>query len=266
MADDSLPYLGDIAITPKLPCTDDIVHVTVTWTVKSIQPNVVEIYAYFGTIEGNLLDRGNIIGTYSPAQALVSFAFTRINHDPFLYIGVAPRNVEDGLVTDTMPDATGEPTPWDNLVTKQGMEITYTHPPQHQVPPPVVQVSSIVKTLWAGDHLEVTVIGANSDRFNLIVSEGGQDDAQISSSDGTFPPIPSTPGKKYFLRAEQHNKGSGSYPPAWSLFSTPTPIVALPHVRSLRSFLAISSVLKPGASVRQYTGGTGGSTRAMMGI
>ena len=45
MADDSLPYLGDISITPTLPCAADSVLVKIAWTVKAARPSVVEVYA-----------------------------------------------------------------------------------------------------------------------------------------------------------------------------------------------------------------------------
>ena len=266
MADSSLPYLGNIAITPKLPCAGDQVHVTVSWSVQSVRPNTVEVYAYFGIVESNLWDRGNIVSSYQPGQASVSLTFTSTNHDPFLYIGVAPRNVENGQVTETMPDASGELQGWENFATEQGMNITYTSPPTYHPPPPVVKVSSIPKTLEAGDHLDVTVLGSNSDSYNLIVRVDGEDDAQRNSSDGTYPPIPSIPGKEYFLRAEQHNKGTSGGVPAWSPFSTPTPIVAVPRVRAVRNFLGLSGVLNPGTGVRQYASRTVGSTRTMLGI
>jgi hypothetical protein len=266
MADDSLPYLGDISVTPTIPCVGDSVPIKIAWTVKSSQPNVVEIYAYFGIVEGNLLDKGNLVRTFQPGQTPVTLTFTSTNHDPFLYIGVAPRTVENGQVTDTMPDASGEPTGWDNLVTKQGMNITYTAPPQQKALPPAVQVASIVKTLSAQDHLDVTVIGSNSDNYNLIVNSDGQDQVQRSSNNGIFPSIPSIPGKQYLLRAQQHNKGSATIPRMWSAFSTPTLIVASPRVRSLRMFLVISGVLKPGTTVREYAASTQASTRTMMGV
>ena len=146
------------------------------------------------------------------------------------------------------------------------MNITYTSPPTFHPPPPVVQVASIAKTLGAGDYLDVTVIGSNSDSYNLIVNVDGADDAQRNSSDGRFPPIPSTPGKEYFLRAEQHNKGSAGGAPMWSPFSQPTAIIAVSRVRAVRNFLGLSGVLNPGTGVRQYASRTAGSIRIMMGL
>jgi hypothetical protein len=265
MPDSSLPYLGDIAITPKLPCVGDKVQVAVSWSVQSVRPNIVEIYAYFGIVESNLWDRGNIVESYQPGQTPITLTFTRVNHDPFLYIGVAPRNVENGQVTDTMPDASGEMQSWDNFASEQGMTITYTSPPIYQVPPPIVQAVSVPKTLGAGDHLDVTVIGGNSDSYNLIVNDG-EDEAQRGSSDGLFPGIPSTPGTRYFLRAQQHNKGSAGGPPMWSAFSKATPIVAVARMRAVRNFLSLSGVLNPGTGVRQYASRSADSIRTMMGL
>ena len=80
-----------------------------------------------------------------------------------------------------------------------------------------------MKTLSAQDHLDVRVTGSNADNYNLIVNAAGQDEAQRSSKNGIFPSIPSTPGTRYLLRAQQHNKGSATIPAAWSSVLLPTP-------------------------------------------
>jgi hypothetical protein len=267
MADgSSLPYLGDISITATLPSVGDSFPVKIAWTVKSARPSKVEVYASFAATEGSLLDKGSLVHTYEPDQAPLTLTLTSANHYPYLWIGVAPRMVENGDLIDKIPDATGEPTEWEHLASTQRITITYTSPPQQKPPPPSVQVASIVKTLSAQDHLDVTVIGSNSDNFNLIVNSNGQDQAQRSSGNGIFPGIPAVPGERFLLRAQQHNKGSGTNAVMWSLFSTPTPIVASPRVRSLRIFLVLSGVLNPGTAVRQYAATAKASTRTMMGI
>jgi hypothetical protein len=262
MADgSSLPYLGNITITPRLPSDGIKVYVTITWTVQAIRPDKVQLYALFGSSAANLLDLGQLFDTVAANISSATIPLPATNRNPFLYIGVAPRNYENGVPTDSMVDASGEPQGWDNFVTQQGLNITYTNPPPPTLPPPNIQAQSFVKTLTANDYLSVTVSGANSDNYNLIVNTDGTDNAQQNSSNGNYPPIPSVPGKAYALRAEQHIKGYG-----WSPFSTPITVIANPRVRSLRTFLSISGVLHPGTRVRQYAAANRNSTGIMMGL
>jgi hypothetical protein len=265
----SLPYLGDITITQKLPSDGSTVVVTITWTVKAIRPSVIEVYTMFGPSAGNLLDLGYLRDTVATTTSPITVPVPGANRNPLLYIGLAPRNLEsDGITkTDEMVDASGEPQPWENFVTQRGLNVTYAPgPPSSKFPPPNVQAQSFVKTLNNNDYILVSVSAANSDGYNLIVNSGGTDEAQQHSDDGSFPPVPTIPGRAYSFRAEEHNTGSGQNAPGWSLFSTPITVIANPRVRSLRTFLSISGVLNQGAGVRRYTLNTVGSTRIMMGL
>jgi hypothetical protein len=262
MADDSLPYLGDITITQKLPSDGSTVPVAISWTVKSIRPSVIEIYAVFqsgGSLLNNLLD--TVATSWSPITVRVPNA----NRNPTLYVGVAPRNLEaDGVTkTDEMVDATGEPQKWETFVTEGKVNVTYTNQPPTTLSPPNIQVQSFVKTLHTNDYLSVTVSGANASDYHLIVNSGGSDGPQMEKSDGNFPPVPSVPGKTYALRAQQYYKGVTDGTDPWSPFSTPILVVANARVRSVRTFLSISGVLNPGTGVRQFAGS---STRGMMGV
>ena len=260
--DSSLPYLGDITIAPKLPSDGTTVFVTITWTVKAIQPSKVEVYAVFGSAGSLLAYRWDSV---APNVSPITVRITGANRNPLLYIGVAPRELKaDGTPADEMVDASGEPQPWESFVTQAGLKITYTNqPPPPKLPPPNVQAQSFVKTLHTNDYLSVTVSGSNAGDYHLIVNSNGSDGPQLEKSDGHFPPIPSVPGRTYALRAQQYYKGITDGTDPWSPFSTPIVVVANARVRSLRTFLSISGVLNPGTGVRQYAAG---STRRMMGV
>ncbi len=264
MSDGSLPYLGDITITPKLPSDGNKVFVTITWTVQSIRPSVIEIYALFGSSAANLLDLAQRFDTVATNASPVTIPLTGANYNPFLYIGVAPRNLEgDGITkADEMVDASGELQPWESFASQEGFNITYTTPPPQPRPaPPHVSVAGVSKTLNQGDLITVTVTASNADAYNMIEHEDGSDNAQLSNNTGVFV-VPSTPGKSYTFRAEQRNRDSK----VWSLFSVPTPFIGPPRLRSLRSFLSLSGVLAPGTGVRQYAIRTSSSIRSMMGL
>ena len=264
MPDDSLPYLGDITIKPKLPSDGNTVFVTITWTVQSIRPSLIEIYALFGPSAGNLLHLGQLRDTVATNASPITIPVTGADYNPFLYIGVAPRNLEsDGITkTDEMVDASGEPQSWESFASQEGLNIIYTTPPPQPRPvPPHVSVTGVPRSLNQGDLITVTVTASNADTYNMIEHEDGSDNAQLSNSTGVFT-VPSTPGKRYTFRAEQRNRDSR----LWSLFSVPTPFIGPPRLRSLSSFLSLSGVLTHGTGVRQYASRTNGSIRAMMGL
>ncbi len=262
MSDGSLPYLGNITITPKLPSDGNKVFVTITWTVQSIRPSVIEIYALFGSSAANLLDLGQLFDTVATNASPVTVPLSGANYNPFLYIGVAPRNLDGITKTDEMVDASGELQPWESFASQEGLNIIYTTPPPQPRPaPPHVSVTAVPKTLNQGDLITVTVTASNADAYNMIEHEDGSDNAQLSNNTGVFV-VPSTPGKRYTFRAEQRNRDSR----LWSLFSVPTPFTGPPRLRSLSSFLSLSGVLTHGTGVRQYASRTHGSIRAMLGL
>jgi hypothetical protein len=265
--DSSLPYLNNITIKPTLPSDGNHVTVSITWTVQSIRPDQVQIYRLFGPSSPALIDTGNLVWTAATNVAMpLVLTFSGANFNPILNVCVAPRTLVNGSVSDTMVDASGEESSWDNFITQEAFAMTYTTPPPPPKPaPPQVVPTPYIKTLTTPDHIDIATTASNCDGYNLIVNIDGGDTPQLSNSQGQFS-IPSTPGRRYAFRAEQHNKGSDVIPPSWSLFSTPVVLVAPPRTRSIRAFLNISGILQQGTGIRQYTIPTQGSTRTMMGL
>jgi hypothetical protein len=196
----------------------------------------------------------------------VNVTIPAFDRDPTLYLGVAPRTLEDGTPTDNMVDASGDSKPWDQFALTSFFQMSYPAvPPGSGIAPPNLQAVSIPRTLTSNDHIDVTVIPtlSEADQFNIIVHHNGSDQPQQDSDQPWFT-FPSVPGDSYAIKAQQ--KGVNFNGDPWSAWCVPKVIVANQRTRLLRVFLSDSGVLTSGGTVRQYAQNAEGSTRSMMGI
>ncbi len=268
MSDTSLPYLADINISKLTANAGLTVDFTVSWNVASARPDLIQIYTQFGS-ESMLTDlvslRATIYANQSPFHVNVSGS----DNDTLLYIGVAPRMVDpaDGSCTDMMPDSSGDMQTWDTFMSAEGFPVKFPPGPVGGLlPPPGIEVTSSVKTLTSNNQLNVTVyasIPPPVDHYQIRWDYRGEYQGQLDSKDPWFS-IPSVPGGVYAVKAQQRGVNFNGDP--WSAWCSPETVVASQSVRSLRVFLSLSGVLKPGVTVRQYAQNAEGSTRSMMGI